>query len=42
MNSIKKYIITLSALTFVLVGCKGKDAKDSATVAPSSIEEIQK
>ena len=42
MNSIKKYIITLSALTFVLVGCKGKDAKDSATVAPSTIEEIQK
>lgn len=42
MNSIKKYIITLSALTFVLVGCKGKDAKDSAAAAPSTIEEIQK
>lgn len=42
MNSIKKYIITLSALTFVLVGCKGKDTKESTAAAPSTIEEIQK
>ncbi len=42
MNSIKKYIITLSALTFILVGCKGKEDKAGATAGPSTIEEIQK